>query len=76
MRQQHDFSIGKLKGVMMDVRAALVDLLELCHRVAKSPGEDDAVLASHLVFKRKLRAGKQTDSHIRFVTDAKPRVTE
>jgi hypothetical protein len=37
-RQQDDFSVGKLKGVMMYVRLTLVDLLKLRDRVPEPLG--------------------------------------
>ena len=42
----------------MNVGLTLVDLFEFRHRVPDAPGEDNASLASHLLFKRKLRAWK------------------
>jgi hypothetical protein len=56
MRQQDDFSVGELKGIMMNVWPALVDLLELRHRVPEAPRENNASIASHLFLERKLGA--------------------
>jgi hypothetical protein len=56
MRQQDDFSVGELKGIMMNVGPALVDLLELRHRVPEAPRENNASSASHLFLERKLGA--------------------
>jgi len=58
LRQQDDFSVGELKGVMMKVGLALVDLFESRHRVPKPPSEDNASLALNLSLEGKLRAGK------------------
>src|SRR6266513_917116 len=62
MREQDDFAIGKFKSVMMNVRLAFVDLLELRHLVPRSPGEDHP-LTSDFLFKGKLCAGKQAHGH-------------
>jgi hypothetical protein len=72
IRQQDDFSVGELKGVMMNVGLALVDLLEFRHRVPEPPREDDASLALNLFLKGELRAGKQTYGQFRLVDRCKP----
>ncbi len=40
----------------MNVGLILVDLFEFRHPVPDAPGEDNAKSASHLLFKRELRA--------------------
>jgi hypothetical protein len=66
IRQQDDFSVGELKGVMMNVVLALVDPSAFRHRVPEPPREDDA-LALNLFLKGELCAGKQTYGQFRLV---------
>jgi hypothetical protein len=67
LRQQHDFAIGKLKGVMMGVGPAFVDLPESRHLVPESPSKEHAAFASNLLLEGKLGAGKHANGHARVV---------
>ena len=58
MRQQDDFSIRKLKGVMMRVQLVFVDLLKLRDRVLEAPREYNASIETHLFLEGKFGAGE------------------
>src|SRR5271169_2661969 len=73
MCQQDDFSVGKLKGIMMNVRLVFVDLSEHSHPMPElTPwAEHQGSLALHLLLESKLCAGKQAYGHIRLVDRSK-----
>jgi len=58
VRQQDDFSIRKLKGVMMRVQLVFVDLLKLRDRVPEAPRENNASIETHLFLEGKFGAGE------------------
>ena len=71
LRQQDDLAVRELKGVVMDVRPILVDLLEFGHPVPESPGEDKTSLESHLVLEGELGTGKKTHGDVTIVERGK-----
>jgi hypothetical protein len=71
MCQQDDFSVRKLKGVMMTVWLAPIDLLELGHPVPEAAGEEERSFASYLALKGEFGARKQTNSYARVIYGSK-----
>jgi hypothetical protein len=71
IRQQDGFSVGKLKGIVMDVRPIRVDLSKLRHSMPHPPGEEHTSLASYLLLEGQLGAGKQTNGHVTIVDRGK-----
>jgi hypothetical protein len=67
LRQQHGLPIRELKGVMMGVRPAFVDLSEPGQLVPEPPSEEHACLASDFLLESKLGAGKHTNGHARVI---------
>jgi hypothetical protein len=71
MCEQDCLAVGKLKGVMVNVWLALVDMLKLGDAVSELPTEYHASIPLHLLFKGKLSAGKQTHGHISVIHRSK-----
>jgi hypothetical protein len=66
-RQQDGFSVGELKGIMVDLCLTFVDLPKLRHVVPEPPGKEHTSFASHFFLEGKLGAGTQTDGYITIV---------
>ena len=71
MCEQDGLAVGKLKGIMVNVWLALVDMLKLGDAVSELPAEDHASIPLHLPFKGKLCAGKQTHRHVSVIHRSK-----
>jgi hypothetical protein len=71
MCEQDGLAVGKLKGVMVNVWPAPVDMLKLGDAVSELPAEDHARIPLHLPFKGKFGAGKQTHRHVSVIHRSK-----